>query len=141
MKGMTIGQAADASGISAKMIRHYETTGLLPKATRTNAGYRIYSQRDVEVLRFIHHARRLGFPTVTIRALLSLWLNQHRSSSQVKQLAQGYLLELDERIQALESIKTSLLHLTRHCQGDERPDCPILEGIAEGVDFNSAGPK
>lgn len=127
---MNIGQAARASGVSAKMLRHYEEIGLIPPAGRTAAGYRVYAAPDVHRLRFIRQARALGFSIEQIRDLLDLWQNQRRSSRKVKALALQHIEELDERIRELEDIRHALSHLAHHCHGDERPDCPILDGLA-----------
>lgn len=130
---MNIGRAADASGVSAKMIRHYESIGLLPGATRTVAGYRVYRDSDVHTLRFIRRARDLGFSIKEIGALLGLWKNRRRASADVKKLAARHMRELDEKILELQQMRETLAHLARHCHGDERPDCPIL------ADLSSAG--
>ena len=127
---MNIGQAAQASGVSAKMIRHYEEIGMLPKASRTPAGYRVYSEGDVHTLRFVRHARDLGFSMKEIGELLNLWQNRRRASSSVKRLAEAHMAELDERIRQLAAMKDTLATLVRHCHGDQRPECPILEKLA-----------
>ncbi len=129
---MNIGEAAHASGVSAKMIRHYEDIGLIPKAKRTDSGYRRYNGVDVHTLRFIRQARSLGFSIKQIQALLSLWRDQRRPSSKVKALALAHIEELDERIREMQSMKRTLQELAAHCHGDERPDCPILDGLAAG---------
>jgi len=136
---MNIGEAAHASGVSAKMIRHYEDIGLIPKAKRTDSGYRRYNGVDVHTLRFIRQARSLGFSIKQIQALLSLWRDQRRPSSKVKALALAHIEELDERIREMQAMKRTLQELAVHCHGDERPDCPILEGLAAGggVDGNA----
>jgi Cu(I)-responsive transcriptional regulator len=125
-----IGEAARESGISAKMIRHYEQVGLLKEAARTDAGYRLYSQRDLHVLRFIRHSRDLGFSIRQIEDLLGLWLNESRPSREVKKLAQNHLQALDEKIRELNLMKSELERLVSCCKGDSRPDCPILDGLA-----------
>jgi MerR family copper efflux transcriptional regulator len=127
---LTIGAAAQASGISAKMIRHYEQIGLIPKTRRTAAGYRTYSGQEIHALRFIRQARHLGFSTKQIRQLLALWRDRRRSSAKVKALTLEHIRELEEKIRELQAMKATLEHLARHCHGDERPDCPILEGLA-----------
>jgi Cu(I)-responsive transcriptional regulator len=127
---MNIGAAAQASGVSAKMIRHYEEIGLIAPATRTDAGYRTYSERDVHLLRFIRQGRVLGFSMKQITALIGLWLDQSRSSSKVKQLAQEHIRELDEKINELQAMKSTLERLASCCHGDSRPECPILDGLA-----------
>jgi Cu(I)-responsive transcriptional regulator len=124
-----IGQAADASGVSAKMIRHYEQLGILPRARRTLANYRTYSESDVHTLRFVRQARDLGFPLAQIQALLTLWKDRRRPSRKVKELAQAHIAELEMRIRELQDMKRTLENLAAHCHGDDRPDCPILEGL------------
>lgn len=128
---MTIGEAAKSSAVSAKMIRHYESIGLLPKAQRTGAGYRLYGETDVHTLRFIQRARSLGFPLETIRTLLALWRNKRRSSGQVKELATRHVTELERKIVEMQSMVRTLKHLAHHCHGDDRPDCPILDDLAK----------
>jgi len=129
---MNIGETAKATGVSAKMIRHYESVGLLPKAGRTEAGYRQYSEKDVHVLRFVARARDLGFSIPHIAELLSLWQDRRRSSSKVKALALQHIEFLDARIRALQEMKATLEHLASACHGDHRPACPILEVMATG---------
>jgi Cu(I)-responsive transcriptional regulator len=125
-----IGEAARASGVSAKMIRHYEATGLMPSVGRTFAGYRLYSDKDIHRLSFIRRARSLGFSTPDIAALLGLWDNRRRSSAQVKKLAQQRIAELAERIAEMQAMQRTLESLAVRCHGDERPDCPILDDLA-----------
>jgi Cu(I)-responsive transcriptional regulator len=127
---MTIGQAAKSSAVSAKMIRHYESIGLLPKAQRTESGYRLYDDNDVHTLRFIQRARSLGFPLETIRTLLALWRNRRRSSALVKDLAERHIADLERKIAEMQSMVRTLKHLSHHCHGDDRPDCPILDDLA-----------
>jgi MerR family transcriptional regulator, copper efflux regulator len=127
-----IGQAARASGVSAKMIRHYEENGFIPKAGRTVAGYRIYHDADVHVLRFIRRSRDLGFSMKEIQALLGLWNNRRRASSDVKRLATRHVADLDAKIAELQAMRRTLLDLASHCHGDHRPDCPILDDLAAG---------
>lgn len=127
---MNIGQAAQASGVTAKMIRYYESIGLMPPSPRSEAGYRRYGEPDLHLLRFIRQARRLGFGIDQIRQLLALWQDRDRSSAQVKALAQTHVDELNQRIGELVAMRDTLSHLAMHCHGDDRPDCPILEGIA-----------
>lgn len=129
-KHYTIGEAAMESGISAKMIRHYEQVGLLKEAVRTDAGYRLYNDRDLHVLRFIRHSRDLGFSIKQIEELLGLWQNMERPSREVKKLAQSHLNALDAKIRELNAMKSELERLVKCCKGDSRPDCPILEGLA-----------
>jgi len=126
---LNIGQAAAASGVSAKMIRHYEGVGMLPAARRTEAGYRQYAEADVQTLRFIRHARDLGFSLPEITELLSLWQNRRRSSRQVKALAQAHIDELNEKLNELQAVKATLEHLVHCCHGDDRPDCPIIASL------------
>lgn len=126
---MNIGEAAAASGVSAKMIRHYEENGLIPKVARTDAGYRVYRERDVHLLRFIGSARQLGFSMKQIAGLVDLWLDQSRPSRKVKALAQEHIDELDARIGELQAMKSTLETLARDCHGDNRPDCPILAAL------------
>lgn len=130
MQYMNIGQAATQGGVSAKMIRHYETIGLLKTVRRSAAGYRVYNNNDVHTLRFIRQARSLGFSMDQIRDLLGLWQNQRRTSRKVRELALNHIAELDERIRELQEIRHVLSHLVQHCHGDDRPDCPILESLA-----------
>lgn len=124
-----IGAAARASGVSAKMVRHYEEIGLISRARRTMAGYRLYTTSDVHTLRFIKQARNLGFPIERIEKLLALWQDRRRPSRKVKELAQAHIRELDERIREMQDMKRTLETLAKHCHGDDRPDCPILSGL------------
>lgn len=128
---MNIGQVALASGVSAKMIRYYESVGLIHAAGRTDAGYRQFTEADLNNLRFIRRARDLGFSLERIKILLSLWQDQSRQSAEVKKLAGQYINELDRQIATLISIRDQLEHLSRGCHGDERPDCPILDELAQ----------
>ena len=129
-----IGQAAARSGVSAKMVRHYEALRLLPAVARTEAGYRVYSNREVHTLRFIRRARDLGFSMGEITELLKLWHNRRRASASVKRIAQKHVEELDQRIESMQAMRRTLTNLLDHCHGDERPDCPILDDLAGGVD-------
>ena len=131
---MNIGQAAKASGVSAKMIRYYEQTGLIPKAGRTRSGYRNYSETDVHMLRFIRRARDLGFSVAEIGDLLGLWRDETRQSSQVKRLAQGHVEELESKIAALQDMVQTLNVLIKSCRGDDRPHCPILKRLETDQD-------
>ncbi len=126
---MNIGEASAGSGVSAKMIRHYEAIGLIAAARSAN-GYRVYDDRDVAVLRFIRHARDLGFPLEDVRRLLALWRDRGRASAEVKRLALAHVEALESKAESLRSMAGSLRHLAAHCHGDERPDCPILEDLA-----------
>jgi len=130
MEFLNIGQAASASGVSAKMIRHYEEVGLLPRARRTYAGYRQYSQSDLHTLRFIRHARDLGFSIKQIGELVGLWQNRRRPSSKVKALAQAHIEELERKAAETLAMKRTLEHLVHCCHGDDRPDCPILDTLS-----------
>lgn len=127
---MNIGQAASASGVSAKMIRHYEELSLLPVARRTESGYRQYEQNDVHTLRFIRHSRDLGFSLAEIAQLLSLWQNRRRPSRQVKALVEAHISELEQKATDLLAMKAALEHLAHCCHGDDRPECPILDSLA-----------
>jgi Cu(I)-responsive transcriptional regulator len=129
---MNIGEAARASGVSAKMIRHYEATGLMPRAARSLSGYRRYTDEDIHALRFIRRARDNGFETATIRQLLSLWRDRRRPAREVKRLAVAHIDALGRRIAELQSIAVALAHLAGNCHGDDRPDCPILDALADG---------
>jgi Cu(I)-responsive transcriptional regulator len=125
-----IGEAADLSGLSAKMIRHYEAIGLIAPATRTFANYRLYSDTDLHRLRFIKRARTLGFSLEHIQALLDLWGNPSRASAKVKALARAHADELERKVREMQAMQRTLEDLARHCHGDERPTCPILDDLA-----------
>jgi len=127
---MNIGQAAMASGVTAKMIRYYESIGLLPAAARTDSGYRVYGEKELHVLRFIRRARKLGFSLERIADLLSLWRDDGRASGDVKRIALAHVAELDERIRELTEMRDTLASLADCCHGDDRPDCPILQTLA-----------
>jgi MerR family copper efflux transcriptional regulator len=127
---MNIGHAAQASGVSAKMIRHYESIGLVVKAHRTDGGYRIYDGNDIHTLRFIRRARDLGFSIKQIEHLLGLWRNRRRASADVRRIAQEHIVELDKKIEKLQSMRQTLQQLVQHCHGDHRPECPILQDLA-----------
>lgn len=128
---LTIGKLAKASGVSAKMIRYYESIDLLPAAERTESNYRVYDEKDIHRLRFIHRARKLGFPLEQIRVLMALWQDQERSSREVKQLALDHVTDLQARIAEMQSMVNLLQKLAHQCQGNDRPDCPILEELAK----------
>ena len=130
---MNIGQAARASGVSAKMIRHYEAQGLIPPAARTAAGYRDYGPRDVHILRFIGRARDLGFTLPDIAALLDLWSDRDRHAAEVKAIAEARLADIRRRIAELQGMAQTLGRLADCCAGDDRPDCPILDDLATGA--------
>jgi len=129
---MNIGQAAHESGLSAKMIRYYESIGLLAPAVRSDSGYRLYQAADVHTLGFIKRSRDLGFSLEEVARLLTLWQDRKRASADVKQLARRHIDELDRRIGELSSLRNTLEHLVEHCHGDDRPDCPILQELASG---------
>jgi MerR family transcriptional regulator, copper efflux regulator len=129
---MNIGEAAKLSGVSAKMIRYYESIGLIAGAARTEAGYRVYSDGDVHALRFVRRARDLGFSVEQMADLLRLWSDRGRASADVKNIALRHITELEAKMRALEQMASTLRHLVDHCHGDERPDCPILEELSEG---------
>lgn len=128
---LDIGRASNASGVSVKMIRHYEAIGLLKNVARTNANYRVYNESDVHTLRFIRRARTLGFAMQDIRQLLALWQNRMRTSSSVKKIAASHMQDLKRRIVEMQSMVATLEHLTHNCHGDGRPECPILEEFAK----------
>ena len=130
---LKIGAASAASGISERMIRHYEKIGLMPKAARRDSGYRDYDERDLHTLRFIGRARDAGFPIEEIRQLLTLWYDGERSSADVKRLALARAGELKRKAKELDAMRRSLEHLAERCHGDDRPDCPILIDL-EGKD-------
>lgn len=139
---MNIGEASKASGVSAKMIRYYESVGLIPAAGRTTSGYRLYTMTDVQVLRFIRRARDLGFPVEKIEELLALWQDRSRQSADVKRIALEQIAGLETRIREMQAMMDTLRHLADACCGDHRPDCPILADLLEGpqqVDAHSEG--
>ena len=127
---VNIGEAARLSGVSAKMVRHYESLGLLPRVGRTDSGYRQYSEAEVHTLRFIKRSRELGFSMEEIAELVSLWQNRRRSSAGVKRIAQRHADELAQRIEAMQAMQRTLAHLIHCCQGDDRPACPILDDLS-----------
>ena len=129
---VNIGQAATLSGVSAKMVRHYESLGLLPRVGRTGSGYRQYSQAEVHTLQFIKRSRELGFSMDEIAELVSLWQNRRRTSGSVKRIAQKHAAELAQRIDAMQAMQRTLAQLIHCCHGDDRPDCPILDDLAAG---------
>ena len=128
---MNIGDAARASGASAKMIRHYETLGLLKRTRRSLGGYRLYDDADVHTLRFIRRARDLGFSMADITRLLGLWQDRRRASAAVRRIAQAHIDDLDRRIAEMQDLRRTLEHLVHHCSGDQRPECPILDDLAD----------
>ena len=127
---LNIGDAARASGVTAKMIRHYESIGLVKAPRRTEAGYRLYSEQDVRVLQFIHRGRALGFSLDQIRDLLALWEDKHRASADVRAMALAHIAELDRKIAEMAAMRRTLESLATSCHGDERSDCPILDDLA-----------
>ena len=136
---MNIGEASKSSGVSAKMIRYYESIGLIPAAGRTVAGYRVYSMTDVQLLRFIRRARDLGFSVEKIEELLALWQDRSRQSADVKQIALQQIAGLEVRIREMQAMMDTLRHLADACCGDHRPDCPILADLVNGPDQGSNG--
>ncbi|WP_441338994.1 Cu(I)-responsive transcriptional regulator [Polaromonas sp. AET17H-212] len=127
---MNIGEAARQSGVSAKMVRHYESLGLLPHVHRSDSGYRQYSETEVHTLRFIKRSRELGFSMPEIAELVSLWQNRRRASENVRRIAQKHADDLAQRIAAMQAMQKTLGHLIHCCQGNDRPDCPILDDLA-----------
>lgn len=128
---MNIGEAAERSGVSAKMVRHYESLGLLTQVARTESGYRQYGPAEVHTLRFIRRARELGFSMAEIADLLKLWQNRRRASADVKRIAQVHVADLDRRIAEMTGMRRTLETLMHCCQGDGRPECPILDELAD----------
>lgn len=126
---MNIGEASKNSGVSSKMIRHYETLGIIPKVGRSDSGYRIYSENDVHTLRFIRHARELGFSMTDLKQLVGLWRNKSRTSAQVKSIAREHRDELQKKLTEIQAIIATLDELVECCHGDSRPECPILEEL------------
>ena len=127
---MKIGTVAERSGVPAKTIRYYEDVGLLPVAERAENGYRLYRQRDVDILRFVQRARKLGFSIKDVESLLALWQDRKRASAGVRTLAKEHVAEIDRRIDELQSMRSTLTNLIHRCHGDDRPDCPILDNLA-----------
>ncbi|GGL80621.1 Cu(I)-responsive transcriptional regulator [Wenxinia marina] len=135
---MNIGDAARASGVNQKMIRYYESIGLIGDVARSANGYRTYTHNDIHTLAFVRRARRLGFSIEQIQALMTLWRDKERSSAEVKAIAQGHIDELQAKIEELAEMRRTLEHLVSCCAGDDRPDCPILDGLSANVDAASA---
>lgn len=133
MSAMTISEAAAAAAVTPKMIRHYESLGLIPVAERTESGYRLYTKREVDMLRFVRQARGLGFPIPQIDVLLRLWRDEHRASRSVKDVALAQLQELRQRQAELEQMATALQALVQECAGDEKACCPILEQLSAPI--------
>jgi len=128
---MNIGQAAKASNVTAKMIRYYESIGLITAPIRTQANYRVYANDDVHALRFVKRARNLGFSIEEVRELLALWRDKSRASADVKSVAMKHVQDLETKISELQAMARTLSHLARTCHGDGRPDCPILADLAD----------
>lgn len=126
---MNIGELAKSSGVNAKLIRHYESIGLIPKASRSDSGYRVYSENDIQFLRFIKRARGLGFSMKEIKKLIGLWRNKSRASREVKTLALTHVQDLEGKILEMQEMVSNLRLLARNCHGDGRPDCPIIKGL------------
>ncbi|WP_413988025.1 Cu(I)-responsive transcriptional regulator [Labrys okinawensis] len=135
---MNIGEAAATSGVSAKMIRYYESIGLVANVARTEAGYRVYGASDIHALRFIRRARDLGFSVEQMETLLALWSDRTRASADVKRVAEAHIAELERKMKEIEGMAKTLRHLVHNCHGDGRPDCPILEDLSHGLE---AAPK
>jgi len=127
---MNIGTVADRAGVTSKTIRYYESIGLIDPARRTDSGYRVYDERDVQTLRFVHRARSLGFSVSEVADLLALWRDRNRASADVKALARQHLRDIDRKIADLQGMRDTLVHLMERCHGDQRPDCPILDDLA-----------
>ena len=134
MSDLTIGQAAEQSGLPAKTIRFYEEIGLVSPARRLDNGYRCYGEDDLHMLRFVERARRLGFSVEDCRQLLALYRDRHRSSAEVKALTEQRIGEIDAKVKELVAMRRTLADLATRCHGDDRPDCPILDDLAEGDD-------
>lgn len=135
---MNIGEAANATGVSAKMIRYYESIGLIKQSARSDAGYRKYGANDLHTLRFVKQARKLGFSLEQIRELLSLWQDSSRASKDVKAIAMSHVADLDKRIQEMTEMRDTLNQLVNSCAGDHRPDCPILIGLSASEEGGAA---
>ncbi len=126
---MNIGALAKSSGVNAKLIRHYESIGLIPKASRSDSGYRVYSENDVQFLRFIRRARGLGFSMKEIKKLIGLWRSKNRASREVKALALSHVQDLEKKILEMQEMVHNLRLLARNCHGDSRPECPIIKNL------------
>jgi len=137
---MNIGEAAHASGVSAKMVRYYESIGLIRPALRTENGYRVYEDHDVHTLRFIRRARSLGFSLEETAELLALWSDKSRASGDVKAIALNHVKELETKIAELDAMRRTLQHLASCCQGNDRPDCPILDDMARTASNGGSSP-
>lgn len=128
---MNIGEVAEKSGMSAKMIRKYEASGITAQAKRNSSGYRIYSSKDIHTFRFIKKSRSLGFSMIDIKELVSLWINKRRSSSKVKKITEKHIERLEKKNEEITNILKTLKHLNANCHGDNRPDCPIIDSLGE----------
>jgi MerR family copper efflux transcriptional regulator len=135
---MNIGEAAEKAGVTPKMVRHYESLGLLSKVHRTESGYRVYGETEVHTLRFIKRSRDLGFSIPEISELVKLWQDRRRPSSSVKKVAAAHLAELDRKLDEMQSMRKTLSHLIHCCHGDHRPDCPILEDLGRDAPLHAA---
>ena len=133
-EAVNIGTAARRSGITVKMIRYYESIGLIANVARTQSGYRIYTESDVHTLRFIRRARDLGFSVEQMETLLALWSDRTRASADVKHVAEAHIAELERKMKEIEGMAKTLRHLVHNCHGDGRPDCPILEDLSHGLE-------
>jgi Cu(I)-responsive transcriptional regulator len=133
---MRIGEASHLTGVSSKMIRHYEAIGLIPSAGRRGSNYRDYGRHDLHRLAFIRRARDLGFSILEIRNLLRLWADRSRSSADVRRLTEAHIGALDAKIEALSEMRATLAHLAAACEGDDRPDCPIIDRLAGPAPLN-----
>lgn len=140
-QGVNIGEAAKLAGVTPKMVRHYESLGLLPKVARTDSGYRVYTDKEVHTLRFIKRSRDLGFSMAEIAELVTLWQDKDRPSSSVKEVAQRHAKELERKIKEMESMRETLAQLIQHCHGDDRPDCPILDDLEQAADAGGAAER
>lgn len=136
---MNIGQASAVTGVPAKTIRYYESIGFIRPAVRTTAGYRVYDEAEVRVLSFIQRSRSLGFSIAEISCLLNLWQDEQRSSSDVKKIALEHIHLLEQKLEELEAMRRSLVHLAAHCDGDDRPNCPIIEALAQPQSKRTTG--
>jgi len=138
---VNIGEAAKLAGVTPKMVRHYESLGLLPKVARTDSGYRVYTDKEVHTLRFIKRSRDLGFSMAEIAELVTLWQDKDRPSSSVKEVAQRHAKELERKIKEMESMRETLVQLIHHCHGDDRPDCPILDDLEQAANAGGAAAR
>ncbi len=131
MSVINIGEASEKTGVSAKMIRHYEDIGLLPKSKRTESGYRFYKEDDLHNLIFIKRARALGFSTAQIKKLMGLWLNKSRKSADVKKITQDHIEELEVKLKEMQQMIKALKEMSGCCHGDQKAECPILENLSK----------